>query len=131
MTLIETDRRSWVAVCHLAVLEPERGVAVLVNGAAVALFRVGDQVLGVSNVDPCSGASILSRGLVGHTDLGDGPVAYVASPLRKERFDLVTGRGLDVDIELETWPVRVLDDGWVEVQRGEASPSGNGPETNP
>ena len=130
MTLLDADRTTWVAVCRLDQLIPGRGAAVLVDGRAVALFRLGgDEVRAIDNVDPCSGASVLSRGLVGQTVEADAPVRYVASPLRKQRFDLDTGRCLDADAPVATWPVRVAD-GVVEVGR-EASPWSNGPETTP
>ncbi len=45
----------------------------------------------IDNVDPKSGASVLSRGLLG--SLGDRVV--VASPLYKNHFDLRTGECLE------------------------------------
>ena len=131
MTLIETERQTWMGVCALGALIPGRGVAALVDGTAVAVFRTAtDTVLAIGNVDPCSGASVLSRGLVGQTVVDGHPVTYVASPLRKERFDLVTGCCLDGGASVDTWETRVTDDGRVEVA-GAASRSSNGPETNP
>jgi nitrite reductase (NADH) small subunit len=50
-----------------------------------------DEVLAIDNLDPCSGASVLSRGLVGDAD----GVPTVASPMYKQRFDLRTGQCLD------------------------------------
>ena len=131
MTLIDAERLTWQAVCRLDALIPGRGVAALVEGTAVAVFRLddADSVRAIDNLDPCSGASVLSRGLTGQTDLGEGPVRYVASPIRKQRFDLDTGRCLDVDVAVATWAARVVD-GVVEVAR-EASPPSNGPETTP
>lgn len=129
MTLIDADRTTWLAVCPLADLTPGRGVAALVDGAAVAIFRLGDDtVRAIGNVDPCSGASVLSRGLVGETSIGGHPVRYVASPLRKQRFDLDTGRCLDADAGTATWTARVVD-GLVEVAAGPSHP-GNDPETD-
>ncbi len=129
MTLLDAPHDTWLAVCPLDALTPGRGVAVLVDGCAVALFRLDDghTVRAIDDVDPCSGASVLSRGLVGRTDLGAGPVRYVASPLRKQRFDLDTGRCLDADVSVATWAVRVHD-GRVDVGRDPSS-SSNGPET--
>ncbi len=49
------------------------------------------QLHAVDNVDPFSGASVLSRGIVGDA----GGVPTVASPVYKQRFDLRTGRCLD------------------------------------
>ena len=61
-------------------------------------IAVSDDVVGalhaVDNVDPCSGAAVLSRGLVGDA----GGAATVASPLYKQRFVLATGACLDADV---------------------------------
>jgi nitrite reductase (NADH) small subunit len=80
------------AVCRLDRLTPDRGVAALVEGTAVAVFLLsGGELHAVDDVDPISGASVLSRGLVGDA----GGVPTVASPLFKQRYDLRTGRCLD------------------------------------
>ena len=60
-------------------------------GKVVAVFRDGDRYFAIDNVDPKSGASVLSRGLVGN--LGERLV--VASPLYKNHFDLRTGECLE------------------------------------
>ncbi|HWJ98074.1 MAG TPA: nitrite reductase small subunit NirD [Acidimicrobiales bacterium] len=130
MTLLDAERTTWTAVCPVAHLTPGRGAAVLVDGEALAVFLLADgSVRAIGNIDPCSGASVLSRGLVGHTEREGVTLRYVASPLRKQRFDLDTGCGLDADADAGSWPVRVVD-GFVEVGR-QASPWGNGPETAP
>ena len=86
----------WVEVCALHRLTPDRGVAALVEGRQVAVFLLSSGDLhAVDNVDPWSGAAVLSRGLVGEA----GGVATVASPLYKQRFDLATGRCLDGDVD--------------------------------
>jgi nitrite reductase (NADH) small subunit len=84
-----------VPVCRFAALQPERGVAALLpDGSQAAVFRTHDgSVHAVSNVDPFSGAAVLSRGIVG--DKAGVPV--VMSPLYKQAFDLRTGRCLDDD----------------------------------
>ena len=130
MTLLDSARTTWQLVCPLEALIPGRGVAALIDNRAVAIFRIGDEdVRAIDNIDPCSGASVLSRGLMGQTDIDGAPVRYVASPLRKERFDLDTGRCLDATASVATWIVRVHE-GMVEVAR-EPSSSSNGPETTP
>jgi len=71
---------TWVPVCGYDVLLPERGVAVLVDGEQIALFRLADgTVRAVGNRDPFSGAYVLSRGIVGSR----GDVPTVASPMRR------------------------------------------------
>jgi nitrite reductase (NADH) small subunit len=105
-------QRHWTAVCHFDELVPERGVAALIDGVAVAIFRTHDGALyALSNMDPFSGASVLSRGIVG--DREGRPT--VASPIYKQVFELATGVCLDdPSITVATFPVRVLN-GVVEV----------------
>lgn len=143
MTLLDATSSSTAAlgtpVCALANLQPGRGVAALVEGRAVAVFRLdptlvaaGDDGLrAIDDVDPYAGASVLSRGLLGVTRRGEDLVHYVASPLRKQRFDLATGAELDGPAVIATWGVRVLD-GVVHVtSRGAAtSHRGNERETS-
>jgi nitrite reductase (NADH) small subunit len=102
----------WTAVCRLADLYPERGVAALVDGEQVALFRMyDDRVCAIGNLDPFSGAYVLARGIVG--DRGDAPI--VASPMYKQAFDLRTGQCLDdPGVSVPVYPVRVRD-GVIEV----------------
>ena len=87
-------------VCRVDDVPLEGGVAALVRGEAVAVFRTGDgEVLALSNYDPVARASVLSRGIVGTRTTGSGPEArevwFVASPMHKQAFDLRTGQCLD------------------------------------
>lgn len=95
------------AVCRLEDIEVEGGVTALVAGEAVAVFRGHDDaVYAVSNYDPISRASVLSRGIVGTR----GGVVVVASPIYKQSFDLTTGRCLDDEtVTLTTYDVDVCD----------------------
>ena len=78
----------WEAVCRYTDLIPERGVAALVGGEPVAVFRTYDGALyALSNVDPFSEASVLSRGIVG--DRHGRPT--IASPIYKQVFDRAPG----------------------------------------
>ena len=110
MTMMRVRR--WTIVCAYDALQPERGVAALVDGEQVALFRAYDgTVYGLSNRDPFTGAYVLSRGIVGTR--AEAPT--VASPLHKQAFDLRTGACLDVpEVYVEAFEVRVHD-GMVEV----------------
>ncbi len=93
-------------VCALDQLTPERGAAVLVGLAQIALFRIGGQVRAVDHRDPRTGANVLARGIVGTT----GDRWYVASPLHKERYDLESGACLDDPrMRIRTWSVDVID----------------------
>lgn len=86
------DGTTWLAVCRLDDLVPERGAAALVAGEQVALFRLLDgTVHAIGNRDPFSGAHVMARGIVG-TRAG---APMVAGPLYKQHFDLRSGRCLE------------------------------------
>jgi len=104
--------KTWTEICPLDRIEIERGVAALISGTPVALFRThsGD-FYALDNVDPMSGASVLSRGIVGTR----GDVPTVASPMHKQTFDLRTGECLDAaGVRVRVYEVRVRD-GVVEI----------------
>jgi nitrite reductase (NADH) small subunit len=96
-----------VPVCRLDQIDVEGGVAALVDGAAVAIFRTHDgNVYAMSNYDPCSRASVLARGILGTR----GDIPFVASPMHKQAFDLRTGQCLDdAAVRIPTYDVRVTD----------------------
>jgi nitrite reductase (NADH) small subunit len=111
-------------VCRLKDLPQERGAAALVDGIQVALFRThDDHVYAVQQLDPYSGAHVISRGIVGSR--GDAPT--VASPMYKQVFDLRTGACLD-PVGKEPRALRTFDvdvrDGVVSV--GPATAAGSG-----
>lgn len=111
----------WRPICPMQRLPEERGVAALLDGEQVAVFRVdGDRLHAVSNQDPFSGSMVLSRGIVGSR----GERSTVASPLHKQVFDLETGQCLDDPaVTLRVHRVRVRG-GIVEVAlRAEALPA--------
>lgn len=97
----------WRAVCPVQRLPRERGVAALLDGEQVAIFRTeGDRLHAVSNRDPFSGAMVLCRGIVGSR----GDLETVASPVYKQVFDLATGQCLDdPSVVLDVHDVRVHD----------------------
>jgi len=105
---------TWQRIVELDRLTPERGVAALLDdGSPVAIFRLddGDDVVALSNVDPFSDASVLSRGIIG----SKGDVVTVASPVYKQRFDVRTGACVDdPEVSVPIYDVRVVD-GWIEV----------------
>ena len=109
---MSTDTLTWTPVCAASDILPNTGVCALVEGRHIAVFRVGgDQLYAIDNVDPKSGASVLSRGLVGN--LGDHIV--VASPLYKNHFDLRTGACIEApEHSVRAHTVRV-DEGRVVV----------------
>ncbi|WP_341717613.1 nitrite reductase small subunit NirD [Micromonospora sp. FIMYZ51] len=102
----------WTVVCPLDRLDPDRGVAALVDGVQVALFRTTEGLYAVDNRDPVTGAYVLSRGIVGSR----GGVPTVASPLHKQVYDLRTGNCLDLPgVSVARHEVRCRD-GMVEVR---------------
>ncbi|MFC4504863.1 MULTISPECIES: nitrite reductase small subunit NirD [Streptomyces] len=95
----------WFTICDLQQLVPGRGVAALLpDGRQVALFRDRTgQLYAVDNRDPFGGAAVLSRGLTGTHE--NRP--FVASPLLKQRFDLLSGECLDDEtVRIATYGVR-------------------------
>src|SRR5260221_4646198 len=102
-----------IRVCRLEDIVPDTGVAALVDGEQVAVFRLDDDsVHAVGNLDPFSRAHVLSRGIVG--DLKGALV--VASPVYKQHFDLRTGRCVeDAAARIPVYTARV-EEGWVVVE---------------
>jgi nitrite reductase (NADH) small subunit len=94
-------------VCRVEAIEVEGGVTALVDGAAIAIFRTHDgNVYAMSNYDPFSRASVLSRGILGTR----GDVPFVASPMHKQAFDLRTGQCLDdAAVRVPTYDVQIAD----------------------
>jgi len=111
------DKEILTRVCSLTDLTPELGVAALVGGVQVALFRLADdRVFAVQNLCPFSGAFVMSRGITG----SKAGVPTIASPIYKQVFALETGACLStMDKEpvlgagpdLATYPVTVNDVG--------------------
>lgn len=110
---IATD--DWIPVCRIDEIVPDAAVCALVDGEQVAVFRLVDDTLhAIDNIDPESGAAVLSRGLVG--SLGERVV--VASPIHKQHYDLRTGECLeDAALRVLAWQVR-RDGSRVLVRRG-------------
>ncbi len=113
MTLLN-DTQVWTTACAYDHLIPNRGVGVLLaDGTQVALFRLDDGSLrAVGNIDPFSGAAVMSRGIVG--DRGGRPT--VQSPIKKQAFALDDGICLDdPEVVLPVYVTRTTADGRVEV----------------
>lgn len=86
---------------------PYSGVAALVSGVQIAIFRLKSEFYAISDYDPFSNAYVLSRGIVGDRS----GVAKVASPIYKQSFSLLTGECLDdPSVKLPTYPLRVVDE---------------------
>lgn len=103
----------WVSVCPVQELIPFVGVAALVEGEQIAIFRLRQEheLYAISNYDPFSQAYVLSRGIIGDKN----GIVKIASPIYKHTFNLKTGECLDdPSIKLPVYPVRVVD-GMVQV----------------
>lgn len=110
------DVRVWTVACAYDFLIPGRGVGVLLDdGSQAALFRLDDgSVHAVGNIDPFSGAAVLSRGLVGDR----AGRACVQSPIKKQAFAFDDGACLDNPaVTVPVYATRVADDGTVHVAR--------------
>ena len=105
--MIELAVPRLTTVCAVDAIPLEGGVAALVDGLPVAVFRThSGEVFAIGNVDPFSGASVLSRGIVGSR----GHVPVVSSPMYKQAFDLRAGRCLDDDsVSVAAYDVSVVD----------------------
>ena len=115
MTLAN-DVAVWTTACAYDHLIPGRGVGVLLDdGSQAALFRLDDGSLhALGNVDPFSGAAVLSRGIVGDR----GGRATVQSPILKQAFALDDGRCLDDPrVSVPVYQVRVTVEGQIQVAR--------------
>jgi nitrite reductase (NADH) small subunit len=113
MTVLD-DVTVWTPACGLDFLQPNRGVGVLLpDGVQAALFLLDDGTLhAVGNIDPFTGAAVISRGLVG--DRAGRPI--VQSPLKKQAFALDDGVCLDDPAyRLPVYATRVTAGGAVEV----------------
>ena len=78
-----------------------------------ALFRLDDGSLhAVGNIDPFSGAAVMSRGIVGDR----GGRACVQTPIKKQAFALDDGVCLDDPaVALPVYRTRVTPDGLVQI----------------
>ncbi|HUA56398.1 MAG TPA: non-heme iron oxygenase ferredoxin subunit [Candidatus Sulfotelmatobacter sp.] len=94
---------AWRRVAALSEVTDGKPLAIVVDGAALALYRVGRAVCAVSDV--CTHEYVrLSGGRLSGT--------VIECPLHHARFDVVTGRCLarPAEHDLMTYAVRVEDD---------------------
>ena len=104
----------WITVCELDDLFPSTGVCSLVGAVQVAIFRPSEEakVYAISNMDPFAQSNVLSRGLIcEHQD-----ELWVASPLKKQRFNLADGRCLEnSEVSVDTYEARIVE-GQIEIR---------------
>jgi nitrite reductase (NADH) small subunit len=103
----------WTQVCELNDIYPATGVCALVEGKQVAVFRpnADSDVYALDNMDPFARMNVLSRGVI----CQHKAQLWVASPLKKQRFNLVDGSCMEnAEVSIEVYKTRVSD-GFVEV----------------
>lgn len=101
-------------VCDITDIIPGTGVCALVKEQQVAIFRPSEteEVFAISNMDPFARSNVLSRGLVGEHK-GE---LWVASPLKKQHFNLATGVCMeDERFSVKAFNARVVK-GAVEIE---------------
>jgi NAD(P)H-dependent nitrite reductase large subunit/NAD(P)H-dependent nitrite reductase small subunit len=97
---------NWNFICTLDDIIPFSGVAALIDGKQIAIFRVGDEIYALDNYDPESDANVLARGIVG--DLKGEMV--VASPIYKHHYKLATGQCLEApESSIRTYATKIED----------------------
>ncbi|MFK3707117.1 nitrite reductase large subunit NirB [Klebsiella sp. NPDC088457] len=98
------SNRPWQAICDLESIPAQAGIGARLGERQIALFRFGEQVYALDNLEPGSEANVLSRGILG--DAGGEPI--VISPLYKHRIRLRDGRPCDGgEPAVRAWPVKV------------------------
>ncbi|MFY8274504.1 nitrite reductase small subunit NirD [Pseudoalteromonas sp. SSDWG2] len=107
MQTAQQTQQTWVEVCTIDDLQEYSGVCALLNDEQVAIFMVpsahNTHLYAISNWDPVGQANVLYRGIIG--SVASTPV--VASPLHKQRYDLITGQCLDDDsVSIDVFTVR-------------------------
>lgn len=104
---------AFTKVCKIEDIIPGTGVVALLNGEQVAIFRprATEEVFAINNMDPFYKSNVLSRGLIVEHD----EQLWVASPLKKQRFNLTTGACMeDERFNVKAYKARVTK-GQVEV----------------
>ncbi len=111
--VVDLTDRVGTTICPLESILMDTGVGALVDGQPVAVFRLSPAVDGgeeelyaIDGIDPFTRVPVLSRGIIG----SDGDQPIVASPLYKQRFNLVNGQCLDDDtVQLKTYDTAVVN----------------------
>jgi nitrite reductase (NADH) small subunit len=97
---------AFTTICNIDDIIPGTGVCALLGDEQVAIFRPtpSEEVFAISNMDPFYQSNVLSRGLiVEHAD-----ELWVASPLKKQRFNLKSGACMeDEQFNIKAYKTRV------------------------
>lgn len=119
---VEENKR-WQAVCAIDEIPEQAGIGARLGRKPIALFRFGQSVYALDDLEPGSTANVLSRGILG--DAAGEPV--VISPLYKQRIRLRDGCQADNgEPAVRAWPVKIENGQvWVgndaQILRAEAS----------
>ncbi len=115
-----TEAGGWLPVAQLDELAPESAMRVYYGAQQVALFRAGGKVYALNNRCPHARGPLCEGTL--HEN-GDGPA--VLCPWHEAYFSLETGAVLSGPSPraVETFRVRVDDDGTVYIARGQEEPA--------
>ena len=103
---------SWETICNTEDVPNNAGIAALIDGRQIALFKVKGEFYAIDNFDPIGKANVLSRGIV--ASIKDE--LCVASPLYKQHFSLLTGKCLEEEVSVKSYTVRSID-GRVEIDK--------------
>ena len=98
-----SDGANWIEAARADDVPEDEGKLVRLNGAAIALFRQGDEFFALDDACPHSKSASLSQGYV-----EDG---LVECPLHQACFELRTGKVTSPPAEedVRTYPVKVED----------------------
>jgi nitrite reductase (NADH) large subunit len=100
-------QRSFVRLASVRDVPDDSGIEVKYGGTEIAIFRTRGAWYATQNACPHTGASVLSRGILG--DAAGTP--KVACPLHKRTFGLETGECLSQDTtDITTFAVRIDGD---------------------
>lgn len=103
---------SWETICQYDYIPDNTGLAALVDGHQVAIFKVRGKLYAIDNFDPVGKANVLSRGIICSLKRE----LCVASPLYKQHFSLVTGRCFEEDASVRCYAIR-CNDGIIEIDK--------------
>lgn len=81
------ENKRWQAVCAIDEIPEQAGIGARLGRKPIALFRFGQSVYALDDLEPGSTANVLSRGILG--DAAGEPV--VISPIYKQRIRLRDG----------------------------------------
>jgi len=99
-----------VKVLALSELPPGKGVLVTVNGHDVAVFRRGEEILGIGNDCPHQGGSLCDGWVEGE---------IVICPVHGWEFDMRTGACMTVPGERVPRYTATVEDGAVHLEEAE------------